>query len=200
MHLKKSIYKGAKPIEKNVIVVDEQGNEYEATYPKRAKGLVKNGRARFVGENKICLACPPDKSEENKMMDNIETINEEVEIAKAKEAEENGLLTVDYILSRIEKISEDTEYLKQAIATIEGMQTPEDVVDMSGAQKAQGLADIVRCRETTNQKLIEFYKELYNDIKPQRISAKDRLNILTLAFDALGEEAIQQLTEKLLIE
>ena len=62
--------KGAKPIEKNVIVVDEQGNEYEATYPKRAKGLVKNGRARFVSENKICLACPPDKTEENKMTEN----------------------------------------------------------------------------------------------------------------------------------
>ena len=46
--------KGATPIEKNVIVVDEQGNEYEATYPKRARGLVKNGRARFIGENKIC--------------------------------------------------------------------------------------------------------------------------------------------------
>ena len=28
------------PIEKNIVVVDEQGNEYEATYPKRAKGLV----------------------------------------------------------------------------------------------------------------------------------------------------------------
>ena len=55
--------KGAAPIEKNVIVVDEQGNEYEATYPKRARGLVKNGRARFIGENKICLACPPDTME-----------------------------------------------------------------------------------------------------------------------------------------
>jgi hypothetical protein len=29
LHLK-NLYKGAKPIEKNVIVVDEQGNEYEA--------------------------------------------------------------------------------------------------------------------------------------------------------------------------
>ena len=36
---------------KNVIVVDEQGNEYGATYPKRAKGLVKNGRARFVRQS-----------------------------------------------------------------------------------------------------------------------------------------------------
>ena len=46
-------------MEKNITIVDEQGNAYGATYPKRAKGLVKNGRARFVDENTICLACPP---------------------------------------------------------------------------------------------------------------------------------------------
>ena len=58
-----------------MIVVDSQGNEYEATYPKRAKGLVKSGRARFVGDNKICLACPPsDKLEDNKMSENINKI------------------------------------------------------------------------------------------------------------------------------
>ena len=49
------------PIEKNVIVVDEQGNILEATYPKRAKGLVKKGRARFISERMICLACPLEK-------------------------------------------------------------------------------------------------------------------------------------------
>lgn len=48
------------PMTKNVEVVDEQCNVYGATYPKRAKGLVKNGRARFVDENRICLACPPE--------------------------------------------------------------------------------------------------------------------------------------------
>ncbi len=57
------------PIEKNVIVVDEQGNILEATYPKRAKGLVKKGRARFIKESMICLACPSDKTEENEMSD-----------------------------------------------------------------------------------------------------------------------------------
>lgn len=48
-------------MEKTVRVVDEQGNLLEATYPKRAKGLVKHGRARFVEEQTICLTCPPDK-------------------------------------------------------------------------------------------------------------------------------------------
>ena len=57
---------------KNILVVDEQGNEYEATWPKRAKGLVKSGRARFVEENKICLACPPNTElEGKKMSDNM---------------------------------------------------------------------------------------------------------------------------------
>ena len=68
------------PIEKNVIVVDEQGNIIEATYPKRAKGLVKKGRARFISESMICLACPPRKMEENEMsntqnkFDNLEIL------------------------------------------------------------------------------------------------------------------------------
>ena len=71
-HHKKLLYsttRGMIPIEKNIVVVDEQGNEYEATYPKRAKGLVKNGRARFidtgntrgqvycVGQKKTVLIC-----------------------------------------------------------------------------------------------------------------------------------------------
>lgn len=47
------------PITKNIIVIDEQGQEYEKTYPKRAKSLVKKGRAYFLEDNKICLICPP---------------------------------------------------------------------------------------------------------------------------------------------
>jgi hypothetical protein len=49
------------PMEKNVTVLDEQGRNYGATWPKRAEGLVKKGRARYVDERTICLACPPDK-------------------------------------------------------------------------------------------------------------------------------------------
>lgn len=40
---------------KNVIVTDEFGNKQGLTYPKRAKGLIKQGRAEFVGENEIRL-------------------------------------------------------------------------------------------------------------------------------------------------
>ena len=40
--------KGEKPIEKNVIVTDEFGKEIGRTYPKRARGLVKNGREEYA--------------------------------------------------------------------------------------------------------------------------------------------------------
>lgn len=60
---------------KNIAVIDEQGIKYEATYLKRAKGLVKSGRARFVDEKTICLARPPDKSEDKTMSENMGSKN-----------------------------------------------------------------------------------------------------------------------------
>lgn len=47
--------RGKIPIGKNVIVTDEFGNKLISTYPKRAKGLIKKGRAEQVGENEIRL-------------------------------------------------------------------------------------------------------------------------------------------------
>ena len=107
--------KGATPIEKNVIVVDEQGNEYEATYPKRAKGLVKNGRARFLDEHTICLACPPDQM-------NLEDKTMSEQIVPEK-------LSMNYILEQIEKITNQTDYIYSVIEKLEQVQSkgPGDV-------------------------------------------------------------------------
>ena len=135
-------------MEKNVRVVDEQGNEYEATYPQRAKGLVKNGRARFIDEHTICLACPPDKMndylEENKM-------------------EENKTLTVKEVFDAINQIRADSAHLTQAFAALDSIHVggPGDV---GAAAKATAIGEIVKCRETTNQKVISFYERIYNDL------------------------------------
>lgn len=67
------------PIEKNIHVIDESGNEYEATFNKRAIGLVKKGRARFVDNTTICLdktsfqtrSAGNDKPENKKMNNNV---------------------------------------------------------------------------------------------------------------------------------
>ena len=154
------------PIEKNVIVVDEQGNEYEATYPKRAKGLVKSGRARFVDENKICLACPPkDYLEDNNMSENIKS---------------ESLYNVDYILSQITKIQEQTEYLNNALEQLSQMSDGDSGSagapgNILGEAKARAIGDVVRCRETTNQKILSLYERMYDDLRPSEVKKLDIL-------------------------
>ena len=145
------------PIEKNIIVVDEQGNEYEATYPKRAKGLVKNGRARFVDYNKICLACPPKEYlEDNEMSENIKS---------------ESIYSIDYIISQIAKIQEQTEYLNKALEQLSQMSDGDSGSsgapgNILGEAKAQAIGDVVRCRETTNQQMLSLYEKMYDDLRP----------------------------------
>lgn len=75
------------PIIKNITVIDENGNSLESTYFRRAKGLVKNERARWVDDETICLwkatACPPEKMEDNEMDNQVfEYIKEQIEFLK----------------------------------------------------------------------------------------------------------------------
>ena len=71
---------------KNIEVVDEAGSMYEPTWPKRAKGLVKHGRARFVAENRICLACPPDMKMEDNHMSSKKEIFGDITVADIRGA------------------------------------------------------------------------------------------------------------------
>jgi len=155
--------KGAAPIEKNVIVVDEQGNEYEATYPKRAKGLVKNGRARFVGENKICLACPPDKTlEETKMEENKLT---------AKEI----FIQLTVLQKQLTENSQTSLHrLGDALSTLEGEEgdaLPEQIAD---------ICDVFKTRELTLLKMLEMYEKMYDDIQKEETQ---KVNLIKAAFD-----------------
>lgn len=45
-----------------ITVLDESGNVIGDTYPKRAKGLVKKGRALYVDETTICLTEAEERS------------------------------------------------------------------------------------------------------------------------------------------
>uniref|UniRef100_UPI0040560E23 hypothetical protein n=1 Tax=Acetatifactor sp. TaxID=1872090 RepID=UPI0040560E23 len=146
------------PIAKNIIVVDEQGNYYEATYPKRAAGLVKNGRARFIDENTICLACPPYDMEDKHMSNNTE--NQIFENQKPEK------LTMNYVLEQLEKIVSQTDHLTEAFEGLNNIDTRR-TSDIGIAQSAEAFATIVKCRETTNQKLITLYEKMYDDLKPK---------------------------------
>ena len=104
------------PIAKNIRVVDEQGKEYEATYLKRAKGLVKNGRARFIDENTICLVCPPEiELEDNDMSDDKNNI---AETTANPSIEETQKLTINSELEQIEKHSKSNRPYRYGISRI----------------------------------------------------------------------------------
>ncbi|MBQ3088914.1 MAG: hypothetical protein IJC36_04695 [Clostridia bacterium] len=160
------------PIEKNIIVVDEQGNEYEATYPKRAKGLVKNGRARFIDENIICLACPPDTKLEDKNMSENKKVIDKTTAENA--IEEPQKLTINYVLEQIEKIQNQTDHIGMALAALGNMvpKTNSTTPDVAGAEQAEAIAEVIESREATNQKLIALYEKMYDDLKPREESIK----------------------------
>ena len=159
---------------KNVIVVDEQGNEYGATYPKRAKGLVKNGRARFIDENKICLACPPNEYLEDKMNDNINNID--------KANEPKSLFTMDYCLSQIAKVQTDSTYLKDYFAELS--KVAECNNEFVAQERMKALVDAVRCRETTNQQMLEFYNKMYDDLRPATM--QDKVAVVKNVFESIS--------------
>lgn len=169
------------PIEKNILVVDQQGNEYEATWPKRARGLVKNGRARFLSENKICLACPPNTNLEDNEMTDIEAKKTVIEMGQNHgapgntEAGSDAAETIDvaYILRQIKAIQDETAYLHGVIEGLNKMSDGDSggagaPGNILGQSKAQALGDVVRCKENTNQQLLSFYINVYNDMTSQK--------------------------------
>ena len=199
---------------KNIVVVDEQGNQYEATYPKRAKGLVKNGRARFVDENTICLACPPNMELEDKemseyTMDSANNVPAENGHGKVMEAVANLLnvkaeqqssdkLTMGYVLGKIEEISTDRSYITAAISELGKMKSG-GPGDIGTEEQAKAIGDIVKARETTNQKLIALYEKMYDDLKPEKVN-NEKVVILDRLIGTLGEGITPVESKEALIE
>ncbi len=163
-----------------MIVVDEFGKEYEATYPKRARGLVKHGRARFIGENQICLTCPPNmETEDNEMSENVKT-NTTASAAPQSAPippipQKDNPVTVKYILEQMEKIQSQTEYLFRAIEAVK-----------SDSDGGVGVGNIVEEREKTNRQLLAFYERMYEDIKRERVQ-EQKESILCTAIQSLAE-------------
>ena len=183
---KKNIYgKGMTPIENNIIVVDENGNKYEATYPKRAKGLVKNGRARFINENTICMLCPPKiKLEDNYMSENKNVTQKSGvpgNVANAlsnlinSEAEKNkDKVSLNYLMTQIEKLHNELTDLKNTINNIGcvidadrcGEENDENIT-VNGEvalAKIKAITEVFHHREESLQSLLAFYQKVYDDL------------------------------------
>ena len=165
------------PASLKIEVVDSSGKIIGRTYEKRAKGLVKKGRARFTDENRITLLPSEDAHEYTdtegyKMDERINTENIE------NISEENSQYTIESVMQCMKKILDDTQYIKDAIFNVTEIPSGDSgdcgsPGDIAGKAKAEAISTIVRERENTNHKLIDFYNKVYNDLKAQQFSASD---------------------------
>lgn len=176
------------PIAKNVIVVDSQGNILEATYPKRAKGLVKNGRARFMDENKICLACPPNILED-KTMNNNETMIDMTTGEVVETTNQEPKLSVEYILTQLERISSQSAHINDAITKISQMQVS-GAGDIGTQEKASAIADIVKSRETTNQRMISLYEKMYDSLTRDSTNQDNKIKYASELIRAIDSDVL----------
>ena len=158
--------KGATPIEKNIIVIDEQGNKYEATYLKRAKGLVKNGRARFINENTICLACPPKEFLEDNKMENKLTEREIFEqiVALQKQITDNSY-------NSLHRLGD----------AIDGVYSAEDD---TGSEQVSKVCDVFAMREQNLKDMLAFYVKMYDDLK--KSDEERKADIIKSAFSEIS--------------
>lgn len=136
---------------KNISVVDEQGKVYGVTYPKRARGLVRKGRARFVDETAICLVRLPDKTEDGGMDTEGRT---EKNVLDTEAVEGYTLKDIAFVVQKIDQIMAETDYLRIALERLDNL------------DEAQAMAagNIVESRERTNQSMIRLLEKLIDKI------------------------------------
>ena len=78
----------------------------------------------------------------------------------------NDNVELSWLLQQIAAIQSDTSYLHETIQQLAEMGLGDSGEsgapgNVMGQAKAEALGDIVRCRETTNQQLLDIYKRIY---------------------------------------
>ena len=174
---------GRTPIAKNIRVVDAAGTHLQSTYPKRAQGLVKHGRARFIDDQTIELLRPPGPEAEETIM-HTETQDHTTATAPFGAGSDASRvqapsrdLTANDLLQRIDMLITETAYLREsveALASIEsaGVGEAGSEGDIGTQAKARAIASVVEQRERTNQKMIELLARMYDDLSPTMIKKK----------------------------
>ncbi len=89
----------------------------------------------------------------------------------------NTELNMEYVLSRIDQILEEKQYIKEAIDSINNMKlntSPEG--GRGDMARAEAIAKSIQARETTNQDILKMLNKMYDDLNPTKAnnSAVDR--------------------------
>ena len=162
--------------QKTVQVTDEAGNRYEATYPKRAKGLVKHGRARFTDESQteIILTCPPNQNlilEDHTMTEqntNIQATENENAVIEKHVPQLTAKEIFDQIVN-LQRQMMDSSYnaLYRLTEAINGICNDDCFEsDESRCDAINSVSTAFYMREETYKQMLNFYQQMYSDLKP----------------------------------
>lgn len=179
--------KGRTPITKNVKMIrvfDESGNEVNPTYPKRARGLVKQGRARWAddADDVIVLtsdirnteAAYPSEVHKVHILEDTEmfeyNVNEEItEIAKVLETIETAeetVLPLNEELNRLYSILENIDKMLYNVSSM-GPSFPDD---MNG--EAEGIIAMANAMSDESDRL-RHLDDRYADMRAQGYARTD---------------------------
>lgn len=155
---------------KNVAVFDDAGVFYGKTFDKRARGLVKKGRARRMSDTAIQLTCPPDILAEDNEMEDARNI-------------------VDDIMARIDAIIAQNDYIEKIVSSMQDC----DVSDQKAAMMMQTVSE----RERTNINIIELLKTMYEqDVAKSKTDRQAFIeNIAKKEIKCTGDEGVKHLMD-----
>lgn len=122
---------------------------------------------------------------------NIDKITGEVTEITANESKYN----LEYALEQIERIANGIEHVEKALDALKAAAEKSEptIVGQGGSNDkvAEAISNTIKVRETTNQKLIEFYSKMVDDLKPAKSTTSEALTktqfVISDLIDAINE-------------
>lgn len=147
---------------KNITVIDENGNIVGSTYPKRADGLVKKGRARWISDTAVCMRADEKESEANEMAVNIyEVFDNQISKLQEQLRDENAETAMP-VRMQILKTMEAFRSQQQSEKIIDLVRTQLDAIQES-LKNEPALPENALARETTRQKMLGIIEKLLDN-------------------------------------
>ena len=125
------------------------------------------------------------------LVDNATEGQETPEITMAETEPNEFKPSLEYILTQMGKIQNDKDHINLALESLVKL-TPHppsmNAADYATQAQAEAMGEIVKSREATNQKLLEMYQTMYDDIRPSNsclMNDKDKINELQAIIDKM---------------
>lgn len=103
----------------------------------------------------------------------VEIVEEKAITAEAVIASEPSKYTLEYALEQIEFMSKETKHIYEALDVLKGLEST-GPGDIGTEEQSKAIANVVKCRETTNQQLIAFYEKMVDALKPKNAFDENR--------------------------